>query len=420
MRRAVPVLAALASLALLMAACTGASPPSHVTGRSNGTSTTAANAVPTTKAPASTTTTGPPVAPTTEVAPPAPLVDDLTWVSDTHGWALVGQGTCGQTTCADVLTTTDGGSVWTQIGSIAAALSDCAGCGTPGVSHIRFANDLDGYAFGPDLFVTTDGGITWSQEDGRYVAALESAGSTVMRVAYTQADCPGPCDLTVQTAPAGTDVWRSLTTPFQGDAVQLVRQGPDDAYVAVFENPAGGAQSAHVTLMISDDAGATWSTRADPCVDVGRDEYDTSALAAAPGPALAVLCQDRMQSLNAYVAVSRDGGAEFAERPLIPAVSGSEELAMTSASSIFVAFSSPAGTGTTQYTLLSSDDGGGSWQQAARDTEESAGSPPPPDSTFLGFESSVVGRWVVGGDILWQTADGGGQWVRDPSYVSSA
>ena len=32
----------------------------------------------------------------------------------------------------------------------------------------------------------------------------------------------------------------------------------------------------------------------------------------------------------------------------------------------------------------------------------------------------MVGRWVVGGDILWQTADGGGQWVRDLSYVSSA
>ena len=65
-----------------------------------------------------------------------------------------------------------------------------------------------------------------------------------------------------------------------------------------------------------------------------------------------------MQSLNAYVAVSRDGGAQFVQRPLIPAVSGSEELAMTSASSIFVAFSSSAGTGTTQYTLLSSDE----WQ----------------------------------------------------------
>ena len=121
-----------------------------------------------------------------------------------HGWALVGQGTCGQTTCADVLTTTDGGSVWHQIGSIAATLSDCVGCGTPGVSHIRFANDLDGYAFGPDLFVTTDGGVTWSQENGPYVAALEPAGGTVMRVAYTETGCPGPCDLTIQTAPAGS------------------------------------------------------------------------------------------------------------------------------------------------------------------------------------------------------------------------
>src|ERR1700677_1529766 len=241
MRRPVPALASLACLARLLAACTRASPPSHATGRSNATPTTAANAVPTTTAPPTTTTTRPPVAPTTEVAPPVPEVEDLTWVSDTHGWALVGQGTCGQTTCADVLTTTDGGSVWHQIGSIAATLSDCVGCGTPGVSHIRFANDLDGYAFGPDLFVTTDGGITWSQENGPYVAALEPAGGTVMRVAYTGTGCPGPCDLTVQTAPAGTDGRRSPTKPCQADAVHLVRQGPDDAYVAVFENPAGGA-----------------------------------------------------------------------------------------------------------------------------------------------------------------------------------
>jgi photosystem II stability/assembly factor-like uncharacterized protein len=121
-----------------------------------------------------------------------------------------------------------------------------------------------------------------------------------------------------------------------------------------------------------------------------------------------------------YVALSIDGGNHFADQRLIPAADGPDELAMTSASSIFVAFSASPGTGTTQYSVLSSDDGGQSWDQAATDLEVKAGNPPPPDSTFFGFESSMVGRWVVGGDVLWQTSDGGFQWARDPSYVSSA
>jgi photosystem II stability/assembly factor-like uncharacterized protein len=408
------VVTTLLLLAVLLAACTGPRPRPGAAGRSG--MTTPATAPGTT----STTVPQPPVTPTTPGTTPTPDVEDLTWVSDTHGWALVGPGRCGSMTCSEVLTTTDGGSVWRQIGSISATSSDCTGCGTTGVIHIRFANDLDGYAFGPNLFVTTDGGITWNQENGPYVAALEPSGDTVTRVAYTESDCPGPCDLVVQTASVGSGVWQSRTPPFQGDAVQLVRQGLEDAYVVAFENPAGGAESAHATLMLSDDGGSTWGTRADPCGDVGGDEYDTQALAAAPGSVLAVLCHDRAQPLNAYVAVSVDGGTQFTARPLIPAALGTQELAMTSASSLFVSFSSTPGTGTTLYSLLRSDDGGEGWQQAASATQESAGNPPPPESTFLGFESPLVGRWVVGGDVLWQTYDGGAQWAPDPSYVSSA
>jgi photosystem II stability/assembly factor-like uncharacterized protein len=284
------------------------------------------------------------------------------------------------------------------------------------VSSIRFANDLDGYAFGPALFMTTDGGVTWTPQVGPFVAALEPAGPDVMRVAYTQTGCPGPCDLTIQSAPAGSTSWTTLHAPIQGDAVQLVRQGTADAYVATFENPAGGAQDEHGALTISLDGGATWSTRPDPCGVVDGDEYDTAAIAAAAPSVLAVLCRDRMQPLNMFLALSSDGGSAFTMGPLIPGApwAAVDELAATSASAIFLAFSAPAGTGTTVYSLLASDDGGRSWYQSTSRVAQGVGTSPP-SGTFLGFESAAVGRWVVAGNDLWQTTDGGAQWVQEPA-----
>jgi photosystem II stability/assembly factor-like uncharacterized protein len=403
LRRA--AVAMLAVLAILLSSCTG-------TGPARGHSASPATA-PRSATPSTTTTTTPPP---TGTPPPVPLVEDLTWVSNSHGWALVDQPKCGQPTCLKVLTTTDGGTTWSQIGSIATTASECAGCGGPSVSSIRFANDLDGYAFGPALFVTTDGGVTWTWQDGPFVAALEPAGSNVMRIAYTQTGCPGPCDLTIQSAPAGGTAWTTLHAPIQGDAVQLVRQGTADAYVATFENPAGGAQDEHGTLTISRNGGTTWSTRPDPCGEVDGAEYDTAAIAAASPSVLAVLCRDRMQPQNMSLALSSDGGTSFTMGPLIPGapLAAVDQLAATSASAVFLGFSTPVGTGTTQYSLLASDDGGRSWYQSTSETGEEVGTSPPP-GTFLGFESAAVGRWVVAGNDLWQTTDGGAQWVQEPA-----
>ena len=396
MRRLLP---GLVLVAVLLAACSGTAPHPRAT---VPTSTTTTPVAPTTTAPVTSTTR--PVT-TTE----GNVVEDLTWISPTHGWALVDDGPCGQATGNQVLTTTNGGVAWTPVGSIAAPSGNCSGAGLVGVSHIRFANNLDGYAFGPQLYVTADGGVTWTQENGPYVTTLEPTGANVMRVSFTRTGCPGPCDLTVQSAPAGSSVWQSLTAPFQGDAVQLVRQG-SDAYVAVYGNPAGGAGDAHTTLMLSQDGGITWGQRADPCDDVGGDEYDTVTISAAPQSVLVALCRDRLHPQQAYVAVSTDSGVVFAGQSVLSGSAFLGTIAATSASTIFVGSAGSPGTGSEQWVLLTSTDGGHSWQTAVSETGQAQTFFP--TEPFLGFESSTVGRWVGEPHHLWETTDGGVHWVK--------
>ncbi|HEY3844742.1 MAG TPA: hypothetical protein VGL48_15935 [Acidimicrobiales bacterium] len=353
--------------------------------------------------------------PTTTTVPASsrPEIEDLTWVSATRGWALVHTARCGSA-CSEVMETTDGGATWGPVGWIDAASgpcrADCGDGGGPAVTRIRFANDLDGYAYDPSLFVTSDGGETWTEENGPSVAALEPAGSTVMRIAYTQSGCPGPCDLTVEEAPAGGTNWNVLSRPFQGDAVQLVRRGVDDAYVVAFENPAGGADDEHAKLMLSHDGGASWSARADPCGDVGGDEYDAAAIAAASPSVLAVLCRDRVGSQASYVDLSTDGGGDFTARPALPGPDTAAALAAISATDLLVGTVGGMNPQSGRFALFSSNDGGAHWQQVAAETGPI--DPDNPAQPFLGFETASVGRWIGDPSDLWETTDGGNTWFR--------
>ena len=124
----------------------------------------------------------------------------------------------------------------------------------------------------------------------------------------------------MEEAPLGSTSWRvlfSIPMQFVG-RVQLVRQGLNDVYVAVFKNPPGGAQNEQTTVYVSHNAGVTWSTRADPCGYSGSSENDAEAITAAPQSVVAVLCYPRQGGGPVFVAVSSDGGKGFGHNAPLP------------------------------------------------------------------------------------------------------
>src|SRR4029077_7409543 len=96
----------------------------------------------------------------------------MSWVSAQHGF-LLGSVPCGTATCTTSVGTTNGGTNWQTLGGLAAPITfEDAG----GVTALRFADDLHGWAFDPAFWATNDGGRTWQQQaspdGGRPVVAL--------------------------------------------------------------------------------------------------------------------------------------------------------------------------------------------------------------------------------------------------------
>ncbi|MDR3648196.1 MAG: sialidase family protein [Acidimicrobiales bacterium] len=179
--------------------------------------------------------------------------------------------------------------------------------------------------------------------------------------------------------------------------------------MAVFQNPAGGAQDEQTSLFISHDGGVTWSERADPCGYSGSTENDTEAISAAPEGVMVALCFPRPGGRD-FVGISSDGGKTFRATAPLPDSVGYQLIAATNADDVFVS-TGPNGGG--QQVLEASFDGGGHWNQGAIDTGQ-AGLYLSPTAGFLGFESSSVGRWIGSPRDIWTTIDGGSTWFSRP------
>jgi len=145
--------------------------------------------------------------PSTRAAGPID-VQDVSFVSAGHGWAL-GRG--------ELVTTTDGGARWTRLPAPPAA-----------ATHIRFASAQVGYAWGTSgtLWITTDGAASWRPAGLRQVLSLETAAGWVWSIAGAQ---PYP---SIWRAPVGGTAWtnlgltpdRSATLTVHGDVGYVVGQ----------------------------------------------------------------------------------------------------------------------------------------------------------------------------------------------------
>ena len=140
------------------------------------------------------------------------------WVSSDEGWVL-GVDQCASSTCTTVLGTTDGGGTWNRLGTLKAPLTSEV---RTGVTGIRFADALHGWAFGPSLWATRDGGVTWKKQTppggGRLVPALAGDSHAVYalvsscRLNQPPSDCKA-ATLWRTTIAGGSWTQVSLTLP---------------------------------------------------------------------------------------------------------------------------------------------------------------------------------------------------------------
>jgi photosystem II stability/assembly factor-like uncharacterized protein len=342
------------------------------------------------------------------------------WVSATEGWALAAQP-CASGTCTRLARTSDAGRHWQVLPDPPARIQDgTSDCSTQAcVSQVSFASSAIGYLYGPALLMSTDGGLSWHARPGPQTETLTIAGGLVFRVTYTSSGCPGPCQPSLQEAPAGSASWRTLigqlAEPGRSNSAQIATSGPD-VLVAMYGSLAGPVP-AQAVVYRSADGGGTWRQVADPCDGLGSSgpsqEEDLIGLAAAPGGFFAGVCAPHSIT-STFVITSADAGATWRPTGAPPPGQLLGLVAAASPATIAVGSGAIGGNGSDTARLLVTTDEGRHWVTAATDTQNlttgnlTTGTAP----AWLSFETPLAGQWLGDPHGVWTTTDGGLHWAR--------
>jgi len=279
--------------------------------------------------------------------------------------------------------TNDGGSTWVGLAAPPAAYVAHGAPSTsslPGVSEVRFAGPLDGWAFGPALFATHDGARTWQQINlGGSVVSLETSGGyvdAVVSVCSGETVCTGPLRLE-QASVTGGGFVTVLTGPSvmsSGlDALDLSLHGLVGFAVL------GSGASLYATEDLANPNG--WNALADPCAATG---LPPASLAAPDSTRLYSLCSGNgaAGSSTKVVVVTRNGNSIVAGSA--PLGGTNVTLAATSSGTLVIAAASGASS------LYRSADGGRTWSTVETYPDGGIG------FNDLGFTTTMQGVVVHG------------------------
>lgn len=418
-RRVAPCAAALALAASACGTAKASSPAATDTSGNSPVTTSAATTSATTTASATTTTTPTAAASTTSAAPATTTTstpstagpaggavpagfDPLSFTAISPGqYWLLGNADCSNPVCTSIVRTTDGGARFVGLPAPAAKVvvrgEDSAGA----ISTLRFANALDGYAFGTgagaSLWYTGNGAASWQRVDLGDVLAFATGGGYAYALTAS-CDSKGACNsLTLRRSPVDASAWSAMAVPV-GTVNPLATMTVHGS--SVWFSLTTSSTSLHQVLVTSTDAGSHMSTSTSPCYG-GLGGH----LRAASSSVLWATCPSGMLA-GAWR--STDGGASWSGAGTKPSMDNSALLAPAGATTAVV---EPGPDGQ----LLRTTDGGSSYTQVSAAT-------PGYWWSWMGFTTSAVGSALrvsqkqsarPGPPIeqLWRTYDGGVTWA---------
>jgi hypothetical protein len=266
------------------------------------------------------------------------------------------------------------------------------------VSLVRFADPLDGWAFGPELWSTHDGGIHWTKNSLNTVWSLEAARGHVHAVALEQSTGDYAIESSVTTADAWVKTGALQLGAGPVPAPDLVLQGATGWAIENDRTVVGGARlvSGH------------WVAWRAPCATNGG----TAVVGAPTVSSLVAICEQGIWGPSGYKGppavrayFSGNGGATFYLGGTVPGQpDGSGTVVASPAPGVAV---TDILTGT-HRDLVETFNSGASWRVVATASAATA------RFTYLGFTSASQGVAIESGptaiSVLLMTFDGGRTW----------